>query len=113
MAPSTTSIFIRKRKNRITAVEQPKNPQKILRANASRNVSRTSAAVAIAELLAIHSPHEYFLERAPGARHGFDLAFLGAQQIYRAIGRFAARKKKFHRSVFRDHSARLSPQLVD
>src|ERR1700680_3838274 len=98
-APSTTSIFIRKTKNRITAVEQPKNPQKILRANASRNVSRTSARVAIPVLLPIHRSHEYFLPRALGARHGFDLAFFGAQQVHRMVGHLAAGEVELHRPI--------------
>src|SRR5207247_3096446 len=93
-APSTTSIFIRKMKNRMMAVAQPKKPQKILRAKASRKVSRTRAAVAIAvaELLAIDSPDEDFFQGAPGARHGFDLALFGAEQIDGAVGGFAARE---------------------
>src|SRR5438132_2821927 len=93
-APSTTSIFMRKMKNRMMAVEQPKNPQKILRANASRNVSRTSARVTTPELPAIDRPYEYFFERALGPGHGFDLALFGAQQVDGAIRALAARKVK-------------------
>src|SRR5690348_3555334 len=83
MAPWTTSTFRMKRKNRISAVEQPKNPQKILRAKASRNVSRTSAAVTLAvittsrefstALLLIDSFHEDVFQSAGRARHGLDL----------------------------------------
>jgi hypothetical protein len=47
MAPSTRSIFMRNRKNRMVAVESPNKPQKILRAEASRNVSQISARVAV------------------------------------------------------------------
>src|SRR6266478_9125845 len=75
-APSTTSIFMMKMKNRISAVEQPKNPQKILRAKASRNVSRTSASVTPMVLLFIDRLHEDVFERAAGPRHGLDLAML-------------------------------------
>src|SRR4029077_1157385 len=98
-APSTTSIFMRKMKNRITAVEHPKNPQKILRAKASRNVSRTSASVTMPVLLPIHGPHEYFLQRALGARHGFDLAFFSAQQIHGVIGHLATGEVEGHRPI--------------
>ena len=100
-APSTTSIFIRKMKNRMTAVEQPKKPQKILRAKASRNVSRTRARVAIPELLAIDSLDKDFLQGAPGARHSFDLALLGAQQIDGAVGDFPAVEMEFDMSILR------------
>src|ERR1700730_6991244 len=91
-APSTTSIFIRKMKNRMTAVEQPKKPQKILRANASRHISRTRARVVRPELLAIDGLEEVLLQGALRARHGFDLALLGAQQIHSAVGAFPAVK---------------------
>src|SRR6266516_4069011 len=77
-APSTTSIFMRKMKNRITAVEQPKNPQKILRAKASRNVSRTRAAVAKKFLSLIDRLHEHVFKSADGARHRLDGTLLGA-----------------------------------
>src|SRR5438046_2497943 len=88
-APSTTSIFIRKMKNRMMQVAHPKKPQKILRAKASRKVSRTRAAVAVVELLAIDGPDENFLQRAAGARQRFDLTFFRAQQVDGAVGRFA------------------------
>src|SRR6266851_4579834 len=98
-APSTTSIFMRKMKNRITAVEQPKNPQKILRANASRKVSRTSASVTIPGLLPIHGPHEYFFQRTLGTRHSFDLALFSAQQIHGVIGHLATGEEECHGSI--------------
>src|SRR5215510_10169629 len=118
-APSTTSIRIRKMKNRITAVEQPKNPQKILRAKASRNVSRTSARVAVprmargvSKLVAIDGPYEHFLQRAPGARDGFDLAFFRAQQIHGPVRALPVFKMEFHVPVLRSEGGGCLPQLV-
>src|SRR5437763_8082043 len=112
-APSTTSIFMRKMKNRITAVEHPKNPQKIFRANASRNVSRTSASVAIPVLLPIHGSHEDFFQRTVSARHGLDLAFFSAQQIDRAIGHLAVGEEECHRPILGADAACLRAQLVN
>src|SRR5438874_9516928 len=94
-APSTTSMRMMKMKNRISAVEQPIKPQKILRASASRNVSRTKAAVAMADLLGIDSPHENIFQRAVGARDAFDLALLGAQRINCPVRILAAGKLEF------------------
>src|SRR5579864_774901 len=99
MAPWTTSTFMMNMKNRISAVEHPKNAQKIFRAKASRNVSRTSAAVTSSDLILIHRPHENILQRAASSRQFFNLAVLSAQQIDRLVGLFAASEKKFDAAV--------------
>ena len=65
IAPCTTSIRMMKMKNRISAVEQPKNPQKILRAKASRNVSRTSARVTPMVLMFMDRLHKNVFECLP------------------------------------------------
>src|SRR5215510_8459645 len=111
-APSTTSIRIRKMKNRMTAVEQPKNPQKILRAKASRKVSRTRARVAIPVLVAIDSPDKHFFQSTLGPGHGLDLAFFGAQQIHGSVGAFPALKMEFHVPVLRGEGSRCKAQLL-
>src|SRR5258708_6681627 len=99
IAPCTTSIRRMKMKNRISAVEQPKNPQKILRAKASRKVSRTRAAVTAMVLLFMNRFHENIFESAAGAGHGFDLTVLGAQQVDGQVGFVAAAEEKFDISV--------------
>src|ERR1035441_2201002 len=76
-APSTTSTRMMKMKNKINVVEQAKKAQKILRAKASRKVSRTSAREAVLlfacighlrGLRTLHGPYENFFQRAAGSR---------------------------------------------
>src|ERR1700733_78914 len=86
-APCTTSTRMMKTKNTISAVEQPKKAQKILRAKASRKVSRTRARAAVV-LFALHRElslllnvlrgfyrlHKHLFQGAGGAREVLDLA---------------------------------------
>src|ERR1051326_1229026 len=97
-------------KNRISAVEQPKNPQKILRAKASRKVSRTSASVTAMVLLFMNGLHENVFQRAAGPCHRFDLAMLGAQQIDGLVGLIAAAEEKFDVAVALRHRHGLRAQ---
>src|SRR5580700_3204016 len=101
MAPWTTSMRMMNSRNSRSAVQQPKKPQKMRRAKASRNVSRTSASVALIEvafilvpssllslrdhLLWFHGLHENFFQCASRPSQGFDLAAVRAQQIDRLI----------------------------
>src|SRR5258705_209948 len=74
-APCTTSIRTINRKNRISAVEQPKKPQIILRAEASRNVSTTRPDVCSAtRLFSTDGPHKHSFQRVPNLTpaHGID-----------------------------------------
>src|SRR5437773_10572261 len=97
-----------KMKNRISAVEQAKNPQKILRAKASRKVSRTSATVTAMVLLFMNRLHENVFERTAGAGHGFNLTMPGAQPT-ESMGRFiAAAEQKFDIAVALGHGHGLS-----
>src|SRR5258707_179785 len=111
IAPCTTSIFMMNRKNRISSVEQPKNPQKILLAKASRKVSRIMARVTARGLVLIDGPYEHLFERAVGAGHGFDVAVLGAQQIERAVCVVAAGEQKLAGAVLRSGSDGAGAQL--
>src|SRR5260370_19260807 len=74
VAPSTMSMRSRNRKNRIIAVDSAKSPQKILRANASRNVSRINAMVIVRLALTIDGPDKHVFEGAGGWRQRFHLA---------------------------------------
>src|SRR5437016_837815 len=112
IAPCTTSIRMMKMKNRISAVEQPKNPQKILRAKASRKVSRTSARVTAMVLLFMNRLHENVFERTAGAGHGFDLTMLGAHQIDSLVGFIAAAEQKFDIAVALGHGHGFSAQFL-
>src|ERR1051325_10519532 len=96
-APSTTSTRMMKMKKRISAVEHPKNAQKIFRAKASRKVSRISDSVAILlfacigrlrNLRGFHSLHEDVFEGACGARKILNDTLSGAQKIDGGIGPF-------------------------
>src|SRR2546430_652264 len=101
-----------KMKNRISAVEQAKNPQKILRAKASRKVSRTSARVTAMVLLFMNRFHENLFERAAGASHGLDLAMLGAQEVDGQVGFVAAAEQKFDIAVALGHRHGLGAQFL-
>src|SRR5579872_1979635 len=106
------SIFKMKTKNRISAVEQPKNPQKIFRAKASRKVSRTSAPVTSSDRLFIDGPHENIFERTGGACYGFNFAVFRAQLIDGLIGGLAASEKEFDVAVTRGDGHGLLAQLL-
>src|SRR5438105_10212636 len=111
-APWTTSIFMMKMKNRMSAVEQAKNPQKILRAKASRNVSSTSATVMSSDLLLIDGPHENLFEGARRARHGLYGAMLGAQPVHRLVRLVSAGEEKLDITVALGHGPGLRAQLT-
>src|SRR5215813_9547680 len=101
-----------KMKNRISAVEQPKNPQKILRAKASRNVSRTSASVTAMALLFMNRLHENIFEGAARARHRFDRAMFGAQEVDGKVCLIAAREKKLDIAVALGNRHGLGAQVL-
>src|SRR5258708_2003928 len=106
VAPSTMSIRMRKRKKMIMAVDRANRPQKILRARASRKVSRIRARVTARVTprgggSGMNGPDEYVFEGAGGGREGFHLAAFGAQQVERGISIGAGSELEVDQAVAR------------
>src|SRR5204863_265130 len=80
-------------------------------ARASRNVSRTRAAVAKKVLSLIDRLHEHVFKSADGARHRLNRALLSAQKIYCAVGFVAGAEKKLDISIALRHGGGFRAQF--
>src|SRR5579863_6794691 len=119
MAPCTTSMRMMNIRKSRSALQQPKNPQKMRRAKASRKVSLTRARVVFIDVappaprysLWLHGLHKYILESAPRTAQRFNLASIRAQQIDCMIGLPARCEQQLQRAVVRSEGTGAGAQF--